>query len=340
MSGGSVRVEPPFVDFSNVCVGGVYKTTLTATNIGKGRKKIIIEKPARKLFKFTAAGTAVTVAPGQSVSGLLQFTPEKEEVVRDCLLIHIDDVETIEVPLLGFPRTCSLLTDSVLDFGCVAASRQIISKHHPITNQGSEPAESLQQGATQWLKVELRTDGPGQFDEKALIKLQSFSAVTLTIRAEVVDQRLEVCDLKGDSLSCLRFGPLYYGTSCVKNVFLRNDGPQACDWICLIQDTAAGTEVGTDLRKSTDPSLFEREEQRHPAVQDFSHVLVCAPHQGRLGPHGTTTVAVSFSPFRIRPTTVEHNRSDRRQDYCLFLLFDSVGRDMASRTTMVTLVWN
>ncbi|XP_034461453.1 cilia- and flagella-associated protein 47-like [Hippoglossus hippoglossus] len=344
MSGGSVRVEPPFVDFSDVCVGGVYKTTLTATNIGKGRKKIIIEKPAMKLFKFTAAGTSVTVAPGQSVSGLLQFTPEKEEVVRDCLLIHIDDVETIEVPLLGFPRTCSLLTDSVLDFGCVAASSQIISKHHPITNQGSQPGVFQVQysadpsiklsplsgviaaGATQWLKVELRTDRPVQIDEKALIKLQSFSAVTLTIRAEVVDQRLEVCDLKGDSLSCLWFGPLYYGTSCVKNVFLRNNGPQACDWICLLQDTAAGTEVGTDLRKSTDTSLCEREEQCYPAAQDFSQVLVCAPQQGRLGPYDTTTVAVSFSPFRIRPTRVEHNRSDRRQDYCLFLLFDSVGR--------------
>lgn len=54
-----------------------------------------------QLFKFTASSSAEVVAPGLSVSGLLEFTPEEDEEVRDCLLIHIDDVETIEIPLLG-----------------------------------------------------------------------------------------------------------------------------------------------------------------------------------------------------------------------------------------------
>lgn len=52
-------------------------------------------------FKFTTAGLAKVVAPGLSISGLLEFTPEEEEEVKDCLLIHVEDVETIEVPLLG-----------------------------------------------------------------------------------------------------------------------------------------------------------------------------------------------------------------------------------------------
>lgn len=55
-----------------------------------------------QLFKFTASSSAKVVAPGLSVSGLLEFTPEEEEEVRDCLLIHIDDVETIKIPLLGY----------------------------------------------------------------------------------------------------------------------------------------------------------------------------------------------------------------------------------------------
>lgn len=53
-----------------------------------------------QLFKFTASTLAKVVAPGLSVSGLLEFTPEEEEEVRDCLLIHIDDVETITIPLM------------------------------------------------------------------------------------------------------------------------------------------------------------------------------------------------------------------------------------------------
>lgn len=49
--------------------------------------------------------------------------------------------------------------------------------------------------------------------------------------------------VQGAPLSCLWFGPVYLGTSRLQNVVLRNNAPQACDWVCLLQDTAAGTEV-------------------------------------------------------------------------------------------------
>lgn len=54
-----------------------------------------------QFFKFTAASLAKVLAPGLSISGLLEFTPEEDKEVRDCLLIHVEDMETIEVPLLG-----------------------------------------------------------------------------------------------------------------------------------------------------------------------------------------------------------------------------------------------
>ncbi|XP_045909360.1 cilia- and flagella-associated protein 47-like isoform X3 [Micropterus dolomieu] len=344
MAGSCVQIDPPCVEFNDVTVAQVYRTTVTATNVGKTSKKIIIKKPASKLFKFTISSSAKVLAPGLSVSGVLEFTPEEEKEVRESLLIHIDDVETIKIPLLGFPRGCSLLMDSVLDFGCIAASSQVISKHHHITNQGSAPGVFQVQyngdpsvrlspcvgvvaaGATQWLKVELRTDRPIQIDEKALVKLQNRSPVVFSIRAEVVDQRLEVFDLQGAPLSCLWFGPAYFGTSRVENVVLRNNAPQACDWVCLLQDTAAETEVGTDLQKSTGAALLERMERCSTATQDVSQVLACVPKQGRLGPYDKTTVAVRFSPI-CKSTTEEKKRdySTSRQDYCLYLLFESVG---------------
>nr|XP_046237666.1 cilia- and flagella-associated protein 47-like [Scatophagus argus] len=344
MAGSCVRVEPPFVEFNDVTVGQVCKTKVTASNVGKTSKKIMIEKPSSKLFKFTASSSAFVVAPGLSVSGLLEFTPEGDKEVRDSLLIHIDDVETIEIPLLGFPRACSLLTDSVLDFGCIAASSEVIIKHHHITNQGSAPGVFHVQykgdpsvklspcsgvvaaGATQWLKVELRTDRPRLIDEKALVKLQNCSAVVLCIKAEVVDQHLELFDLQGSPISCLWFGPVYFETSCVENVVLRNNAPQACDWVCLLQDSAAGTEVGTDLQKSTDAALLEGMKKCSPTTQDVSQVFVCVPRQGRLGPYEKTTVAIRFSPIcKSVSAEKEHGYSVSRQDYCLFLLFESVG---------------
>lgn len=52
-------------------------------------------------------------------------------------------------------------------------------------------------------------------------------------------------------MSCLWFGPVYFGTSSVENVVLRNNAPQACDWVCVLQDTAAGTEVVSDTLRYT-----------------------------------------------------------------------------------------
>ncbi|XP_069579420.1 cilia- and flagella-associated protein 47-like [Brachyistius frenatus] len=344
MAGSCVRVDPPCVEFREVTVGRVYKMPVTATNVGKTLKRIFIEKPASKLFKFTASSPGVEVAPGLSAGGLLEFTPKEEGETRGCLLIHIDDVEIIKIPLLGFPRACSLVTDSVLDFGCVMASSEVISKRHPVINKGSvagmfqvqyrgDTSVSLSPssgvvaaGTTQWLKVELRTDRPRLIDEKVMVKVQNSSSVVFRIRAKVVDERLELFDPQGTPLSCLRFGPIYFRTSCVKNVVLRNNSPRQCDWVCLLQDTAAGTEVGTDLQRSTDAALVARMQMCSPATQDVSQVLVCVPKQGRLGPYDKTTLAVRFSPVCRSVTGAKKRNSPAgRQDYCLFLLFESVG---------------
>ncbi|CAJ1087521.1 cilia- and flagella-associated protein 47-like isoform X1 [Xyrichtys novacula] len=345
MSEVSVRVDPPYVEFHGVNVGQVYRRTVRATNVGKTSKKIVIEKPTSKLFQFTVNSSAEVVAPGLSVSGLLEFTPVEEEEVRDKLLININNADTIEIPVLALPKVCSLLMDSVLDFGCVAASSKVISKHHGITNKGSAPglfqvqyngdlsvrlspsSGVIAPCATYWLRVELQTDRPRLIDEKAVVKLQNRSSVVLRIRAEVVDQRLEIFDMQGAPLSCLWFGPAYYGTSRIESVVLKNNAPQACDWVCLLQKAAAGTEVGTDFQKATDATLLEGMKRScSPADPDLSQVLICVPGQGLLGPYGQTTVTICFSPI-CKSTLKEKKRdySASRQDYCLFLLFESVG---------------
>lgn len=49
--------------------------------------------------------------------------------------------------------------------------------------------------------------------------------------------------MQGAPLSCLWIGPVYFGTSHVENVILRNNSPESCDWVAVLQDTAAGTEM-------------------------------------------------------------------------------------------------
>ncbi|XP_059183828.1 cilia- and flagella-associated protein 47-like [Centropristis striata] len=132
-------------------------------------------------------------------------------------------------------------------------------------------------------------------------------------------QLLEVFDPQGAPLSCLWFGPVYFGTSRMKEVVLRNNAPQACNWVCLLQDTAAGTEVGTD-------AALMRMERCCQTTQDVSQVLVCVPNQGLLKAHEKTIVAVCFSPI-CKSSCEEKKKSDpsaSRQDFCVSLLFDSV----------------
>ncbi|XP_077399924.1 cilia- and flagella-associated protein 47-like isoform X1 [Vanacampus margaritifer] len=336
-----INVDPPFVEFKDVQIGKVYKTVITATNVGRITREIFFESPKLKVFKFSAPRCAKNVAPGLSVSGLLEFIPEEEGAVTDYIYVHVDATEAIEVPLQISPRACALFMDSDLDFGFLPASSQIISRFIPITNRGTasglfqvlHSGDSLVRfspcsgvvaaGATRRLTVELHADKPRQVDEKALVRLQNCSTVVLRIRAQVVEQHLEILDSQGAPLSCLCFGPVYFGTSRVERVVLKNNGPQACDWVCLLAGSAAGAESGANLDKSTDLALLAKMQRRSPAPRCPCPVVECIPNQGRLGPYKKSTVAVRFSPvfhrLHVRPRC-----QASRQDYCLFLHLDSV----------------
>ncbi|XP_057679008.1 cilia- and flagella-associated protein 47-like isoform X2 [Corythoichthys intestinalis] len=341
MAKSCIEVDPPFVEFKDVQLGKVYSTVVTAINVGRITREIFFESPKLKAFKFSAPRFAKNVAPGLSVSGLLEFIPEKEEKVTDYIYVHVDAAEKLEVPLQISPRVCSLSMDSKLDFGFLPASGQIITRFIPITNRGTASGvfkvlhcgDSLIRlspcsgvvaaGATRRLKVELHADKPRKVDEKALIRLQNGSIVVLNIRADVVEQHLEILDTQGNHLSCLCFGPVYYGTSRVERVVFTNNGPQACDWVCLPHDSAAGTESGANLDKSTDFALVAKMQRGNPAPRCPCPVVECIPNQGRLGAYKKTTVTVRFSPIFHR-LDVKSQCQPSRQDYCLFLHLDSV----------------
>lgn len=49
MARNSVRVDPPVVKFKDINVGQRYGMKVTAANVGKTTKKILMEKPASKV---------------------------------------------------------------------------------------------------------------------------------------------------------------------------------------------------------------------------------------------------------------------------------------------------
>ncbi|XP_036840292.1 cilia- and flagella-associated protein 47-like [Oncorhynchus mykiss] len=347
MTTNYVRINPPVVEFTDVKAGKVYKTTVTVTNTGITSKRMRLLEPTSKLFKFKVTNTETPIAAGLSLSGTLEFRPEKDEDVCDRLLLVLED-KAMEIPLLAFSPACSLTMESLADFGSVMANSQVISKEVELTNQGSAPGAFqvlydgdqsirlspssgvLQSGATQWLKVELCTDRPTRVREEAQVKLQNSKDVVLKIRADVLEQSLELQDLEGERLSCLRFGPVFFGTSRVEKVALVNNGPQACDWMVVLQDDAPGTEMGFDLQRSTDAALLERSVRNRATAVDPSTVIACVPNEGRLRPYDRTTLWVCFRPVSRRRSREEQKTSGAsaaasKQDYSLFLKFQTVG---------------
>ncbi|XP_071186802.1 cilia- and flagella-associated protein 47-like [Salvelinus alpinus] len=347
MATNYVRINPPVVEFTDVKAGKVYKTTVTVTNTGITSKRMRLLEPTSKLFKFRVTNTETPIAAGLSLSGTLEFRPEKDEDVCDRLLLVLED-KAMEIPLLAFSPVCSLTMESLADFGSVMANSQVISKEVELTNQGSAPGAFqvlydgdqairlspssgvLQPGATQWLKVELCTDRPTRVREEARVKLQNSKDVVLKIRADVLEQTLELQNLEGERLSCLRFGHVFFGTSRVEKVVLVNNGPQACDWMVVLQDDASGTEVGFDLQRSTDAALIERSVRNRTTPVDPSTVIACVPNEGRLRPYDKTTLWVCFRPVSRRRSREEQKTSGAsaaasKQDYSLFLKFQTVG---------------
>ncbi|KAK7893462.1 hypothetical protein WMY93_022614 [Mugilogobius chulae] len=345
MANECVRVDPTVIKFINVQVGQVYKAKVTATNVSKKLKKIYFYMPSSKLFKFTQSSAKDVVVPGLYSSGWLEFRPQKEENVKSAILIYTDD-DTIEVPILAFPVQCCLRMNPVVDFGCVAAISQILSKQHSITNHGSAPGwfqvqksddhsikitptdGFVEAGSTQWITIELRTDTMREVNEDIIVRLQNCSSNILNIRAKVVDHKLEIFDLKGVPLSCLWFGPAYFGTSCVETIVLRNNSPHACEWVCVLQTSVLGTEMGTDLQRSTttNSTLLEKMQNCSLYSQDISEVFMCFPTHGRLEAYNQSTLTLCFRPgYKRSNKEKDCHFSSRRQDYSLFLLFESVG---------------
>ncbi|XP_034145586.1 cilia- and flagella-associated protein 47 [Esox lucius] len=342
----SVRINPPIVEFINVKAGEVYNTTITVTNTGSTAKRMRLLEPKSKLFKFRVTNTETPIAAGLALCGTLEFRPTEDEEIQDRLVLFLEG-KAMDIPISAFPPACSLTIESLVDFGSVTANSQLVRKEVKLTNQGSaagafqvlcdgnptiavSPTSGiLQPGATLWLRVDLCTDKPRSVRLEARVKLQNREDVALRIQADVVEQSLELRDLEAKSLSCLRFGPTFFGTSRMERVVLVNNGPQACDWVVVLQERALGTEVGVDLQKSANAVLLDRSVGNGVSPVDPCTVIQCVPNEGELNPYGKTTLWVCFSPVSGRSSREELGSSratgPHRQDYCVFLKFEMVG---------------
>ncbi|NXG20600.1 CFA47 protein, partial [Grallaria varia] len=291
-------------------------------------------------FKLIVENPEKPIAPGLQVKAFVEYYPNSQEDLQDKLRLLVDD-DVVDIPLFGLIPFCSLEIESEIDFGEVIASNKVISKEICIANHGSSsgvfkisydgvvllnitPTNGVvKPKSKKTVKVDICTDVPRIIKEAMKVELQGRGCTEVLIKAVVVEQVLKVLGVScGKVLKCIDFGAVYFGTSKTEQISLYNESPENTDWVAVLEDNAIGGEMGTDLQRSTDAVLHDLSLKNRDV--DVSTLILCTPNQGTLRPFEKSLVTLCFSPEKFKGD-FEESDSSLKQDYVLFLRFETVG---------------
>ncbi|KFP84701.1 Uncharacterized protein CXorf22, partial [Acanthisitta chloris] len=292
-------------------------------------------------FKLIVENPEKPIASGLQLTAFVEYHPESEEDLQDKLLLLVED-DAVDIPLSGSVPHCCLETESEVNFGEVVADSKIISKEFSIANHGScsgkfkisydgvvllniKPTSGVvEPKSVKMVNVDICTDVPRIIQEAIKVQLEGCGCTEVWIKAVVVEQVLKVLGMPCEKLlNCINFGPVYFGASKTEQISLYNDSPECMDWVAVLEANAIGGEMGTDLQRSTDAALQDLC-LKNRAI-DVSTLILCNPSQGTLLPYEKSLVTLCFSPKKLQ-RGFGVNDSSLREDYVLFLRFETVGK--------------
>ncbi|XP_075769379.1 cilia- and flagella-associated protein 47 isoform X3 [Pelodiscus sinensis] len=337
-----LRLCPPELLFVDAVPGGRYRALLSVQNLQPGSRRLQLLPPRCAQFKLIVENPDKPVASGLQVTASVEYHPDSEKDLQDRLLLLVEK-DIIEIPLIGLIPCCYLEIEPEINFGTVIANSKVISKEISITNHGSSPGAFkidynrsvpvnivptsgvVEPKTLQLVKVDICTDIPRVIREVAKVELQGRGITNVTIEAHIVEQVLELLGIPyGNTLECIHFGSVYFGTSNTEKVILYNKSPETMKWVAVLEDDAVGGEMGTQLQKSTDAILQEVNFINRTKELDVSTLISCIPNQGTLLPYQKILITLCFSPKQFK-RDVGLNEFPPRQDYALFLRFEALG---------------
>ncbi|XP_054830370.1 cilia- and flagella-associated protein 47-like [Eublepharis macularius] len=337
-----VRISPPELRFLDAVPGGQYRAMLSIQNLQPQSCFLQVLPPQRPQFKLIVENPKKPVASGLHITAAVEYHPDSEEDLQDRLLLYVDK-NIIEIPLTGLIPCCCLEIAPEINFGTVIANSKVISKEIKIANHGSSsgtfninyrgsvhiviaPTSGVVEPKTfQVVKMEICTDIPRVINQTAIVELQGSSNAHIMIKANIVEQIIEILSVpNSDTIKHVHFGCVYFGTSKTEEVILHNKSPEPMDWVAILQDNAVGGEMGTVIQKSTDAALQDLNYSDNKSQLDVSTLISCIPNEGTLEPYQKIVVFLCFSPKQLK-RDVKCDRTLSRQDYALFLKFETVG---------------
>ncbi|XP_032305269.1 cilia- and flagella-associated protein 47 isoform X2 [Coturnix japonica] len=338
-----VRITPPELLFTAAVPGRRYRAALSVRNLRVESCRLRLLPPCRPEFKLTVENPEHPVAPGLQIKAFVEYCPETEQDLEDSLRLLIEE-DIVDIPLIGLAPCCYLETKTEVDFGTVMASGKVISEEISIANHGSasgsfkisyngdilvgiEPTSGVVEPESfKVVKVQICTDVPRIINEMIKVEGEGGFYMEVQIKAVVVEQVLRVLGgPSGNVLECINFGSVYFGSSKTEQIYLYNDSPESMDWVAVLDDNAAGGEMGTDLQKSADAVLQDLSFINKTRDLDVSTLIWCIPDQGTLPPYRKSMVTLCFCPKKFKGAFIA-NDSSPKQDYIVFLRFEAAGK--------------
>ncbi|XP_066213854.1 cilia- and flagella-associated protein 47 [Saccopteryx leptura] len=336
-----LRVTPMELKFLDTQAGKMYRQTMTIQNLGPCNQKIRFLDPVKPQFNLNMTSLDKELASGLQMTAVVEYHPDVDEDTFDQLIIVVGN-KAMEIPLIGLIPNCQLEIVPEVNFGILVANSKVHSKEIRIVNRGMAPGtfKTDYQGqlpiaifpssgivnprSSTIVQVDFCADEPRVVNEVAKVSLEGRPIKYLKIKVSVVEQILELLNMTDDKkVECIRFGSAYFGTSKFEYALLYNNSPAPINWVAIIQNDAFG-ESGTNIHQRTDVAINNLTYFRKIKDIDITTFISCVPNEGRLLPYEKIKITFCFSPKLI----VEGKKDDdpsHRQDYAVFLRFDSVG---------------
>ncbi|KAM7045480.1 cilia- and flagella-associated protein 47 [Molossus nigricans] len=337
-----LRVTPPELKFLDTLVGRVYRQSVTVHNLGRSNQKIRFLEPVKPQFKLLLSNVDKELAPGLQTTAIVEYHPNKNEDTFDQLRIAVGN-KAIEVPLVGLIPSCKLEMGTEVNFGTVVANSKVHCKEISIINRGKAPGmfKTEYQGqlpivifptdgvvepkSSKIVKVDFCADQPRVVNEMAKVSLQGRPDIFLNIKVHVVEQIIELLNMNDNKkVECIHFGSTFFGTSKMEHALLYNNSPELINWVAIIQNDSVGEELGTNILQRTDVAINNLSYLRQIRNIDITTFISCVPNEGRLLPYQKTKITFCFSP-KLAADSKTDNDPSHRQDYVVFIRFDSVG---------------
>ncbi|XP_053166997.1 cilia- and flagella-associated protein 47 isoform X2 [Hemicordylus capensis] len=337
-----VRITPTELRFPDAVPGERYRAMLKVKNLQPLSCVLRFLSPQQPQFKLIVENPKKALAPGLQITAIVEYHPDSEDNLQDQLVLYIGE-ETFEIPLFGFAPCCRLEIEPEINFGTVIANSKVINTDIKIVNHGSAPGTFniqyrgnvpitivptsgvVEPKTVQLVRMEICTDIPKTINQPATVELQGRSNAHIMIKANIVEQVLELLGIPhSNRIECVHFGCVYFGTSKTEEVILYNKSPEPMDWVVVLQDNAVGAEMGTDFQKSTDAVLKDLVYPDAKQKQDVSTLISCIPNEGTLQPYQKALVTLGFSP-KLLKRDQKFGKTPSRHDYALFMTFEAVG---------------